>query len=87
MDYKSLDFVGLMSGIMQGLSVLGLVALTVGPWAAQPSAGAARMALTLSALAFWMIATIARNAVALLGAQADQVAELRRQLADQRSAA
>ena len=86
MNYTILDFVGLTSGIMQGLSVLGLVVLAVGSWA-QPSADAARTALILSAVAFWMIATTARNAAALLSEQADQIAELRRQLAERRSAA
>jgi hypothetical protein len=83
MEYKSIDFVGFFSLIMSALSVLGLVALTFGPWA-QPSVQTARTMLILSSLAFSMIGTIARNVTALLEAQADQIATLQRQLADQR---
>ncbi len=86
MEYKSLDFVGLSSLIFGAISVLGLVALTFGPWA-QPSAPTARLALTLSSLAFWMIATMARSVRALLEAQADQITALQRQLAERQPAA
>ena len=81
MDYKSLDFVGLFGMIFGAISVLGLVALTFGPWA-EPSAPMARLVLTFSWLAFWMIARVAGSVRALLGAQADQIAALQRQLAE-----
>ena len=86
MEYKSLDFVGLWSLIMSALSVLGIGALTFGPWA-DPSAQPTRLILTFSWFAFWMIGTIARNVRAALEAQADQIAALQRQLAEQRPAA
>jgi hypothetical protein len=86
MDYKSLDFVGLFGMIFGAISVLGLVALTFGPWA-EPSAPMARLVLTFSWLAFWMIAMVAGSVRALLSAQADQIAALQRQLADRQSAA
>lgn len=86
MEYKSLDFIGVFSGIFGAISVLGLVALTFGPWA-QPSAPTARMVLTFSWLAFWMIVMVARNVRALFEAQADQIAALQRQVTEQRPAA
>lgn len=85
MDYKTLDFVGLFGMILGGISVLGLVALTFGPWA-QPSAPIARLILIFSWLAFWMIAKVAWSVRALLGAQADQMAALQRQLASRQPA-
>ncbi len=86
MEYKSLDFVALWSGLMGALAVLGAAARTVGPWA-QPSAQTARMTLTLSWFAFWMIGTVARSVRTVLVTQADEIAALRRQLGEQRPAA
>ena len=85
MEYKSLDFVGMFSLIFGALSVLGLVALTFGPWA-QP-APMARTFLTVSLLVFWMIGAVARNVRALLEAQADQIAALQRQVSEPRPTA
>jgi hypothetical protein len=85
MEYKSIDLVSFSSLVMSALSVLGLAALTIGPWA-QP-APTARLIFTFAWLAFWMINTIARNVGALLEAQADHIATLQRQLAEQRPAA
>ena len=81
MEYKSLDFVGFFAMVFGTISVLGLAALTFGPWA-QPSPPMARLVLTFSWLAFWMIAKIAGSVGALLAAQADQIAALQRQLAE-----
>ncbi len=85
MEYKSIDFVGVWSLIMSALSVLGILALTFGPWA-EPSGQTTRMILTFSWFAFWMIGTIARNVSALLQTQADQIAALQRQLAERAAA-
>ena len=86
MGYKALDFVGFFSLGFAALAVLGLAALTFGPWA-QPANPTARLVLTLSWLAFWMMNTLARNVRALLEAQADQIAALQRQLTEQQPAA
>ena len=85
MSYKALDMVGMFSLIFVGISVLGLAALTVGPWADPSPTG--RTILTLSWMAFWMINTLARSARALLAEQADQIATLQRQLSELRPAA
>lgn len=85
MEYKSLDFVGLFSLIFGAISALGLAALTFGPWA-EPSGSMARLVLTFSWMAFWMIARVAGSVRALLGAQADQIAALQRQLAERQPA-
>lgn len=86
MEYKSLDFVVVFSGIFAAISALGLVALTFGP-GVQPSAPMGRMVLTFSLLAFSMIATVARNVRALIEAQADQITALQRQVTDRQPAA
>jgi hypothetical protein len=85
MEYKGIDFVALWSGILGALSVVGLLALTFGPWA-EPNQ-VARTILTIGWLTFWMIAVLARNVGALLQTQADQITALQRQLADNRPAA
>ena len=86
MEYKSLDFVALFGICFGAISVLGLAVLTFGPWA-EPSEPMARLVLTFSWLAFWMIARVAGSVSALLRAQADQIAALQRQLAERQSAA
>jgi hypothetical protein len=86
MEYKSLDFVGLFSVIFGAISVLGLAGLTFGPWA-EPSGSMARLVLTFSWIAFWVIAKVAGSVRALLGAQADQIAALQRQLAERQPTA
>ena len=82
---KSLDFVGFWSTILLALAVIGLAALAFGPWAGA-SALTARLTLTFGLLAFWLIGLIARNASAVLAAQADQISALQRELAGQRPA-
>ncbi len=60
MEYKSIDFVALWSGIMGALSVAG--AASAHSWSRRnPSAQTGPMTLTLSWFAFWMISAIARN--------------------------
>ena len=86
MEYKSLDVVVVMSAFFAAISVLGLVALTFGPWA-QPSAPMARLVLTFSWVAFWMIAMVARNVRSLFEAQAHQITALQRQVTDRQPAA
>lgn len=83
MDYKSIDFVALWSLILGGASVLGLVALTFGPWGAQPSGQTAYALLAIGWLAFWMLGLLANNVAKILHAQADQIAALQQQLGEQ----
>jgi len=85
MEYRALDFVGFFSLLFAGLSVLGLVVLTFGPWA-QP-APTARAMLTVSWPVFMMITIVARNVRGLLEKQADQIAALQRQVNEQQPAA
>jgi len=84
MGYTSIDFVKLFSAFMSALSVIGLAALTIGPWA-EPSATTGRTTLILAGSAFWMINLIATNVGALLATQADQIAALQRQLGHHRT--
>ena len=82
MNYKSMDFVSFFSLVMGAIAVLGLAAVTLGPWG--PASPTARLVLTFGWLTFWMIGTIARSVGALLAEQADQIAALQRQLGEQR---
>jgi hypothetical protein len=85
MAYKSIRFVGFFALIVGCASVLGAAALTFGPWA-QPSQETTRAMLTFCFLAFSMVGTLATNAATIFESQADEIAELRRQVADQRTA-
>lgn len=86
MEYKSVRLVGLFSLFMGAVSVLGAAALTFGPWA-EPSAQMTRTFLLVSSVAFSMVGAVANNVVAILERQADQIAALQRQLADQQFSA
>ncbi len=83
MEYKSLDFVAFWSVTLGAASVLGQVALTFGPWSAQRSGPTAYALLAIGWLAFWMIGLLANNVAKILHTQADQIAAVQRQLADQ----
>lgn len=67
---------------MTALSVLGLAVLTFGSWG---SSETARLTLTLSMLLFSMLWALARHVGAALLEQADEIAALRRALAESRS--
>jgi hypothetical protein len=82
MEYKSIDFVGYFSGILSVASMVGTIVLRLGPWAAGPSGETAYMVLTISALAFGMVALMASNVTKILQEQADQIAALQRQIGE-----
>jgi hypothetical protein len=82
MEHKRIDFVGYFSGLLSVVSVLGNIALNVGPWGARPDGRTASMVLSISFLAFGMVSLMATNVGKILVAQADQIADLRRQLAN-----
>lgn len=84
MEYKSIDFVTLFSGLLGAGSVLGAAALTFGPWAPAASDGPYAL-LVISGVAFGMLSRLAGNVSSVLTAQADQIADLRRQLKEQTS--
>jgi hypothetical protein len=67
-----------------GSSAAVLAVLTFGPWGTSETA---RLILVISWFLFPMIWTLARNVVALLGAQADQIAALQREIVESRSRA
>lgn len=84
MAYKSIRFTGVVA-LMAGLaSVLGAAVLTFGPWA-QPSPDITREMLLVSFLAFSMVGSVATNAATILESQADEIADLRRKVAEQRA--
>ena len=85
MACKSIRFVGFFALIFGLAAVLGAAALTFGPWA-QPSADTPRAMLMACFLIFSMVGTVATNVATILESQADEIAELRRQVAEQRSA-
>jgi hypothetical protein len=87
MEHKSIDFVGYFSLILTAVSVLGVAALTFGPWGAQPSGGTAYAILTISCAAFGMLSMMAINVAKILLTQADEIAALQQQLSEQRSRA
>ena len=87
MEYQSIDLVGFFSGILSAASVLGAAALTLGPWGDQVSGRTAYTLLTLSWLVFGMVCMLASNLAKILQAQADQIAALQGQFAEQRSRA
>lgn len=86
MEYKTLDSISVFSLFASAIAVLGIAALTFGPWA-DPSAGTAYMSLIFSGLAFGEIGLLTRSVRTLLEKQADQIDALQRQIADQRPAA
>ena len=84
--YKALDMVSFFSAILGGISVLGLVAGTWGPWADPNPSPVPRLVFNFGWIMFWMIGMVARSASAQLGQQADEIAELRRQLSERQPA-
>jgi hypothetical protein len=87
MHYKTIDFVALLSVLFGAAAVLGIVALTFGPWGGRPSGQTAYTILSISWLVFWLIGMLANSAAKILSGQADQIAALERDLAEQRSRA
>ena len=82
MAFKSIDFVGLCSGIVAAVSVVGAAVLTFGPWGAQQGGQTAYAILMVASLAFWMISEMASGVTKILEEQADHIAALQRQLAE-----
>jgi hypothetical protein len=87
MPYKSIGLVGVFSGIFSAGCAIGIIALNVGPWGKTGDGPAAGAMLAMGFLFFSMLGTIAFNVVSILATHADQIAELRRQLADRQPAA
>ena len=85
MAYKSIRFVGFVALISGLAAVLGAAALTFGP-SAQPPSDTPRAMLLACFLVFSMLGSVATNAASILESQADEIAELRRQVAEQKSA-
>ena len=85
MEHKGIDFVGFVSLVAMAGSVLGLVAVTFGPWKEQPSGSTLYAILSFTLLTFSMLGTLTRNVAAILRTQADQIAALQRELVEQRS--
>ena len=85
--YKSIDLVGFFSGILSAASVLGTATLTLGPWGDQVSGRTAYTLLTLSSARIRVVCMLASNLAKILQAQADQIAALQGQFAEQRSRA
>jgi uncharacterized membrane protein (DUF441 family) len=84
MKYRSIRFAGCFSLILSAASLLGVVVLTFGPWGKAADGQIARTILMISLLTFAMLSTIATNVVSILETQGDEIAALRRQLAEQR---
>ena len=86
MAYKRIRFTGFLALMLSAVCILGMAALTLGLFA-NPAPDAANTMLLAGFLAFSMLGTVATDAATILESQADQIAELRRQLGSQGSAA
>ena len=85
MGYKTIRMAGFMSGILGAVFVLLGVAQTIGPWA-RPSGDSLSAMLGIGWLGFSTLSTVATSVVKILESQADQIAELQRQLAERQPA-
>jgi hypothetical protein len=86
MEYKSISLAGVFSAILGAACAVGIIALNVLPSGRSAGGPAAGALLSIGFLVFMMLSTIARDVAAILATHADQIAELRRQLADRQSA-
>ena len=81
MGYKIIRFAGFSSGIISAILVLGAVVQTFGPWA-RPSGQRVDVIWMFGWIGFSIVSTVATNVVKILETQADQIADLQRQLAE-----